>query len=184
MKLLRSKKGFTLMEIIVVLIIIAIMAAALIPSFVNFARNARANEFIAQARIAMSAAQAYITNEGAKGVAASTGNNTTGAFDALNWGLTNRSGAAWEAFQQNLTGDIADPRGFFNVRQEGVTPPATNATIYRVSGISYVIADNLRGGGWAVQIDDVAGRTEYWRPGATAGSEGTPAASKPNRPPG
>jgi len=172
MKLLRSKKGFTLMEIIVVLIIIAIMAAALIPSFVNFARNARANEYIAQARVGLTAAQAYITNEGARGTDANV------AIATLNNALNNKTSAPFEAFQQNLVGDIADRHGFFGLTQG----PGDAATTYRVSGIWYIIGTGVRGAGWAVQINDTLGTTEFFRPGANAGSEGTLASAKPVRP--
>jgi len=61
-----NKKGFTLMEIIVVLIIIAVLAAALIPSFVGFIRDSRSATAINEARIGMNAAQVLLTEEHGK----------------------------------------------------------------------------------------------------------------------
>ena len=63
-KILKSRKGFTLMELIIVLVIVAILAAALIPSFLNFATRAREESLYAQARVGMVAAQVLITESG------------------------------------------------------------------------------------------------------------------------
>ena len=60
-KILKNKKGFTLMEVIVVLIIIAVLAAALIPSFIGFVNQSRAATDIAAARVGMTAAQVEVT---------------------------------------------------------------------------------------------------------------------------
>ena len=60
-KILKSKKGFTLMEVIVVLIILAVLAAALIPTFLGFIRQAGHATAIAEARLGMTAAQAVVT---------------------------------------------------------------------------------------------------------------------------
>jgi len=60
-KILKNKKGFTLMEVIVVLIIIAVLAAALIPSFIGFVNQSRAASDIAAARVGMTAAQVEVT---------------------------------------------------------------------------------------------------------------------------
>jgi len=66
-RILTNRKGFTLMEIIVVLIIIAVLAAALIPSFVGFIRDARSATVINEARSGMNAAQVILTEERGKG---------------------------------------------------------------------------------------------------------------------
>ncbi|MDR2590110.1 MAG: prepilin-type N-terminal cleavage/methylation domain-containing protein [Oscillospiraceae bacterium] len=58
---LKNKKGFTLMELIIVIVILAILAAALIPTFIGFARNARASVAIADARTGITAAQGIVT---------------------------------------------------------------------------------------------------------------------------
>ena len=67
-KILRSKKGFTLMEVIVVLIIIAVLAAALIPSFIGFINQSRAATDISAARVGMTAAQVEVTHMVAAGL--------------------------------------------------------------------------------------------------------------------
>ena len=65
-KITNNKKGFTLMELIIVLVIVAILAAALIPSFLNFADRARNESLLAEARLGQVAAQVVMTESGAK----------------------------------------------------------------------------------------------------------------------
>ena len=65
-KIANNKMGFTLMELIIVLVIVAILAAALIPSFLNFADRARNESLLAEARLGQVAAQVVITESGDK----------------------------------------------------------------------------------------------------------------------
>ena len=59
----KNKKGFTLVEIIVVLLIIAILAAIAIPTMLGFVNEARQSEYIAEGRTALVAAQTIATRE-------------------------------------------------------------------------------------------------------------------------
>lgn len=63
----KNKKGFTLVEIIVVLVIIAVLAAAAIPTMIGFVKDAKMKSEIANAREAYVACQAVITEEYAMG---------------------------------------------------------------------------------------------------------------------
>jgi type IV pilus assembly protein PilA len=56
-KKMNSKKGFTLVEIIVVLVILAIMAGFAIPAYNGFIERARESEILADARVLLIAAQ-------------------------------------------------------------------------------------------------------------------------------
>ncbi|MEG0290031.1 MAG: prepilin-type N-terminal cleavage/methylation domain-containing protein [Erysipelotrichaceae bacterium] len=65
-KFKKDVKGFTLVEIIVVLLIIAILAAIAIPTMIGYVDEARESEYIAQARTAYVAAQTVAIKETAK----------------------------------------------------------------------------------------------------------------------
>jgi len=58
---LKNRKGFTLMELIIVMVILALLAAAVLPSFINFVRDARESSLLAEARLGHVAAQVVLT---------------------------------------------------------------------------------------------------------------------------
>lgn len=59
---MKKLKGFTLIELIVVMAIIGILAAFLVPSFLGYVRNARASRLNSNARSVYSAAQLAIVD--------------------------------------------------------------------------------------------------------------------------
>lgn len=65
-KKLKDKKGFTLVELIVVLVILAILAALLIPALTGYIDRANEEKVIAEARMALMAAQTQGSIEYAK----------------------------------------------------------------------------------------------------------------------
>jgi prepilin-type N-terminal cleavage/methylation domain-containing protein len=62
------KKGFTLVEIIVVLVIIAILMAALAPVMIGWINEARESTVRAEARLYLTAAQTVVTEQRAIGI--------------------------------------------------------------------------------------------------------------------
>ncbi|MDF2556413.1 MAG: hypothetical protein K0R71_241 [Bacillales bacterium] len=60
-KVLKNKKGFTLVEIIVVLVILAILAGAAIPTMLGFIDDARERALIAEGRAVLVSAQVEAT---------------------------------------------------------------------------------------------------------------------------
>ena len=105
-KILKNKKGFTLMELIIVMIIVAVLAAALIPSFLNFVSRARNDSLYAQARVGMVAAQVLIT-EGGKPIGSGV---TYGTIEDLE----NAAGVAANTFNSLVVNDVDAPTGFSN----------------------------------------------------------------------
>ena len=67
MKKLQNKKGFTLVEMIVVLAIIAILIALLAPNVARLIKNAQTTSDNAKAKTVMNTAQAYATDAVANG---------------------------------------------------------------------------------------------------------------------
>lgn len=60
----KNKKGFTLIELIVVIAILGILAAILVPSMLGIIGDARKKTNNANARSVFTAAQAYVTTQG------------------------------------------------------------------------------------------------------------------------
>ena len=139
--ILKSKKGFTLMELIVVLIILAVLVAALIPTFIGFADRAASATAIADAGLGMTAAQAVVTQAVASGQATAadavadmiSADATPDADD--DWGLL---------FAQFLAQDGLNPSQFPDIRLGPA--PQTN----RIIGLDYLEGN----GGFNVRIQD------------------------------
>ena len=58
-----DNKGFTMVEILVVLVILAILAAALIPAMTGFVEESRGKALVSEARTAYVAAQSKVTEK-------------------------------------------------------------------------------------------------------------------------
>lgn len=67
MRKLKNNKGFTLVEIIVVLVILAILAAAMIPAMLGYVEESRGKTYADQARVVYNACQTCATEAAALG---------------------------------------------------------------------------------------------------------------------
>lgn len=83
-KQFRHEKGFTLVEIIVVLVILAILAAFTIPTMLGFVEDAKAKAYIVEAREVYVAAQATVTEIIGTGVGLNKTNSGNNPYDDLN----------------------------------------------------------------------------------------------------
>ncbi len=72
-KIRREHKGFTLVELIVVLVILAILAAILVPALLGWIDEARKKQDIVNAKALMTAIQAQMTEEYGKGAKSFSG---------------------------------------------------------------------------------------------------------------
>ncbi|MEG0328786.1 MAG: prepilin-type N-terminal cleavage/methylation domain-containing protein [Longicatena sp.] len=66
-KINRNKKGFTLVEIIVVLVVMGILLAIAVPSVMGYVTKAKEQRYIAEARNGYLGAQTYVIREVASG---------------------------------------------------------------------------------------------------------------------
>lgn len=129
----KNQKGFTLVEVIVVLVILAIMAAILIPSLIGYIDKARTNTVQSECRSVVQAAQtlaseAYAKNKTIKtieiGATTSTDPDATGKYTISKTDVTNLA---------EVEGTIGD------VEFEA---PTGTSTVGRVKKLEYTIGNN------------------------------------------
>lgn len=148
-KRLRSKSGFTLIELIIVLVLIGILAAVAVPRFANLqdgAEDAAVRGTLGNVRSAL-----YITR--AENMANFPSDTTTGGTGTVNW---------WPTLAQLQTaGSVID--GPMPTMPKGATPAATiaadatgSATVRTVSGVTGWKYNPNNGTFWANTAEDVA----------------------------
>ncbi|NBK97554.1 MAG: prepilin-type N-terminal cleavage/methylation domain-containing protein [Erysipelotrichia bacterium] len=98
----KNKKGFTLVEVIVVLVILAILIAIAVPSVMKYIDDANEAKYLAQARGAMIAMESEITKDYADDKAVDTGKASTDAITEI-----------------DLTGEITEIKAFTNADGTG-----------------------------------------------------------------
>lgn len=67
MKKMKENKGFTLVELIVVIVILAILAAILVPALLGYIDRAKGQQIVLNGKSVLTAAQAELSSEYAKG---------------------------------------------------------------------------------------------------------------------
>lgn len=113
-KRLKKKDGFTLVEIIVVLVVLAILAAFTIPTMLGFVSDARGKAYIAEAREVYVAAQAVATEY--------SGQLQMTDSDPYEWyGLTNCLGSTKIATRRDYDPNDTSPKNY-TIRKDYYTP--------------------------------------------------------------
>lgn len=119
-------KGFTLVEIIVVLVILAILAAFTIPTMLGFVADAKGKAYIAEAREVYVAAQAVATEY--SGLL-----QMTDSDDYQWYGLTNCLGSTKIATRRDY--DLNDPTTSDVIKKDYYTPRVQSSLqMYRYLG--------------------------------------------------
>jgi general secretion pathway protein G len=98
------KKGFTLVEILIVVIILGILAAIVIPQFTNASEDARQSSLISDLQSLRSQIELYKLqhhDQGPNGVFDANGDfqadNSSGTFQTRLLGATDEYGGSWES---------------------------------------------------------------------------------------
>lgn len=141
----KEQKGFTLVEMIVVLVIIAILAAITIPALIKYIDKAREKQVVINARTAYLAAETAVSE-----AYAAKAMPTLDASNKITFGSTNTSsdGSATQEFQKNAN-DLTGVNGTYSC----VLTMSGN----RITNIQYIednkkqaTMDVANGGSWIV----------------------------------
>ena len=140
-KIKSKKRGFTLIELIVVIAILAVLAAILVPSMLGFIGDAKQQVADTNARLGYTAAQAYVTKTAAQ---------ISTSFPAINgdWktALSNYTGTVSGAYYVKLTtsGSVvyvlySDPNGKTGCYPANVASSAKSEAVVSTVGASQAV---------------------------------------------
>ena len=155
----RNDKGFTLVELIVVLVILAILAAILIPALLGYIDKAREKQVTTNAEAAYVAAQALATEAYGKGLASASAYITPQKIK----NLTDIS----EDFDVSITfggkggTSTGKDRGSFIIKQFAYaqTTGTKKAAVWYQNGAQGTDGTVVEKGGWWVGDSSAAGPT-------------------------
>ena len=127
MKFFKNKKGFTLVELVVVIAILGILAGIAIPRFMDATASARGSKIVADLRTIDSAVSIAVAQ--GKTLVAVTDISQAGAADSFA-----------EAVQKGLSGytNLKPPTGAYKAKTNGTAPPALVYKIDATTGRAMV----------------------------------------------
>ncbi|MBR3575035.1 MAG: type II secretion system protein [Lachnospiraceae bacterium] len=148
----KNNKGFTLVELIVVLVILAILAAILTPALLGYIDRARAEKDYSTAQTVRVAAQAAIDQAYGDGVKPDDGSTTVANIGAMTGTISGTVGGTMNKYQQ-LVFTLATVQTVSSNTGKGVYSYSFNYTNGIITGGNVVINGStykLDGGSWSV----------------------------------
>ena len=97
-----KNKGFSLVELIIVIAIMAILAAAIAPALIRYIDKSRKTDDVAAAETVNTAVNAALANEDAYSDVAASMNGTTSVWTAA----ANTAGPTGNTFEQEVTSNL------------------------------------------------------------------------------
>jgi len=140
--MLRNKKGFTLIELMIVVAIIGILAAIAIPNFLKFQAKSKQSEAKTNLKAIYTAETGYFGE-----------NNTYNAFDSVNWEPV---GAARYTYDLGSDNGVVSPPGLGST----LSIVGTSAAVSDVTCSPQVGANNFKAAAVG-NIDSDAGFDEW-----------------------
>ena len=149
-KMMKNRKGFTLMEMLIVVAIIAILVIIAIPTFNSALAKARAATDLANIRSGYAAAQVEAMTEGIKGAGA--GKNSVEYY------LQNDGTVAATGTNDYTCVGAAENAGATDSTLVGGVVKAKDINWAKGSKIKYTVTENAQDGTISVKIEAVAGK--------------------------
>ncbi len=146
-----TKKGFTLVEILIVVIILGILAAIVIPQFTNASQDARRSNMISQLQTLKSQVELYKLQHQDKGPAAGQFWTALTSKTDMNGNVTSATGAGvYGPYMQersvnpltnsSTVGEVGSTPAIYSA-----APAATNGWVYDTANYAvYGVAENGR----------------------------------------
>ncbi len=153
----KNQKGFTLVEVIVVLVILAIMAAILIPSLIGYIDKARENAIISETRMIVQAVQAEVdTGYGIKEGVTSYEIDTTATRTTIDGTVVKIAKTALDKLTENesITYTIDNKTEADKPAKESITAPGANKATITMCGNKLLSVVYQDGSGHACRYYD------------------------------
>ncbi len=152
---IRSERGFTLVELLIVVIILAILAAVVVPQFASSTADARRSATEATLANMRGVLDLYFAQHGAYPSAVGDGTNAANSNLAFLWQLTRYTDAAGDAV---LTADATHIYGPYLKKEEIPLEAITTSSALKVEtvGTLGLVGEGTDPGGW--RFDNVTGQ--------------------------